>query len=556
MKRTLPLFLLLWLSALSGLSVQKLSWDADFPVDAAAWEQASGIIGGAVYDPATIREAITRLEQYLSSSGRYFVKIPFPELIPVADTLIELRFSLREVLPSDQMKLRLAGMRYFSEDRLKEMLLISEDKRFAIKELDRVIGQILDICHSRGFLFARVELDSLVLEQELTAWLKVSEGKVFKPEKIFFQGNKYTRDRSLLKLSGIMSVRVITPQALEEAAQNILRKPYIKDALVEPITGNSLLIRVEEGRMTYLEGVVGYNGKQKELSGLLKLKFLNLWGSDRSLNLNWRQDSSRSELELGYHESGPGSIPLAGDLLLQRTSQDTLWIKSNISAKIYGYYGYHKLGLELGSSDNLIDPSLARGPSQRIRAASLGAFWELDSAYPVGNPAKGYQGRLAYRFLNSKDRGWNGAFELDWANFIPLGKRLVGAISLHFRDLDDVEARDYDLYQMGGYEKLRGYNDGEFQSWRLGWVAWELRWRLDPVSRLHLFFDHGLLARRLDGPLGPRTDYRTDLLGFGLGIRIGTRIGILGIDYALGNREDGLSGLGAGMVHAGLNASF
>ncbi len=134
-----------------------------------------------------------------------------------------------------------------------------------------------------------------------------------------------------------------------------------------------------------------------------------------------------------------------------------LWIKSNISAKIYGYYGYHKLGLELGSSDNLLEPSLARGPSPRSRAAALGAFWELASAYPVGNPAKGYQGRLAYRFLNSKDRGWNGAFELDWANFIPLGKRLVGAISLHFRDLDDVEARDYDLYQMGGYEMLRGY---------------------------------------------------------------------------------------------------
>jgi len=556
MKLILPRVLILGWYGLSGFSVHQLRWQADFPIDAAALTRASGIQNGSVYDPATVKTAMDKLDQYLSASGRYFVKIPFPELIPVADTLLELKFSLTEVLPSDDLKLRFGGMRYFSEARLREMLLISDEQRFELKELDRVYNQILDICHSRGFLFASVELDSLVLDGQLTAWLKVSEGKVFKAEKVFFQGNNYTRDRTLLKLSSINAARVITPQILDEAAQNILRRPYFRDALVEPIGENSLLIRVEEGRMTYLEGVLGYGGQQKQLTGLLRLKFLNLWGSDRSLNLNWRQDNSRSELELGYHESGPGNIPIAGDLLLQRSTQDSLWIKSNIMVSIYGYYGYHKLGLELGGTDNLIDPSLLKGPSSRIGSNTIGVFWEMDSAFPAANPAKGYQTRLSYSFLYGKAQGWRNSLGLDWQNYIPLGRRLVGSIALHYKDLNDVEAKDYELWQMGGYEKLRGYTEGEFQSWRLGWAAWELRWRLDPGSRLHIFFDHGVLARRLQQPEGPVTAYKSDIFGFGIGARIRTRIGILGIDYALGYREEGLAALGAGMIHAGLDASF
>lgn len=556
MKRwLLPLFLI-WLGGLSGIGIQSLSWEANFPVDTDALNRASGISPGKTYDPELVKSAITRLDDYLSATGRFFVKLSFPELVPVADTLMELRFTLTEVLPSDQVELRFSGLRYFSEARLKELLLITEARRFTLTELEKISGQILEICHSRGFLFARTELDSLVLNGHLTAWMRVNEGKIFKAEKLYFQGNKYTRDKALIKLSGISSSRVVTPQTLQEAVQNILRKPYILSALVEPIGENSLLIKVEEGRMTFLEGVMGYNGSQKQLTGLLRLKFLNLWGSDRSLYLNWRQDKSRSELELGYHESGPGSVPVAGDLLLQRTSQDTLWIKSNISALLYGYYGYHKLGVELGSTDNLIDPSLLKGPSSRLRSYTLGAFWDLDSAFPAGNPAKGYQARLAYKFLSSKEKGWRGAFELDSSNYIPLGRRMVGAIGLHFRDLDDPEARDYELYRMGGYEKLRGYTEGELQSWRLGWAAWELRWRLDPGSRLHVFFDHGLMAFWKGSGTGKEVAYKSDLFGFGIGARIRTRLGTLGIDYALGYREDGLASLGAGMIHAGLDASF
>lgn len=538
---------------LAALNISTITWESNFEINPEALNQAGGLKSGQQYDPDLVKEAMERVETYLQESGRHFVKIPFPELIPEADSLIGLRFSITELLPSDQVELRLTGMRYFSEARLKEMLFISEERRFALSELPKLSQQILDACHQRGFLFAKVELDSLVMEAHLTAWLKVSEGKVFKAEQVFFEGNKHTRDSTLLKLSGIQSAPVITVQRLDEARQNILRKPYINEAELIPVNENSLLIRVDEGRMTFLEGVLGYTGKDSALSGLLKLKFLNLWGSDRSLNLNWRKDAKINDLELAYHESGPGSFPIAGDLLLKRSSQDTLWIKSSIEASIYAYHGYHRLGLDFGTVDNLIDPFLTRAASKRTASNMIGAFWSMDSAFPAANPARGWQTRLSYKFLHSKEQGWSKAFELENTNFIPLSKAWIGAVSINFKNLDKPEAKEYELYQMGGYERLRGYSEGELKSWRLGWIAWELRWRIDPNSRLHAFFDHGIMARHTsEGEIG----YKTDLFGFGIGARIKTRLGIMGIDYALGKRETGISSLGQGMIHIGLDASF
>ncbi|MCB5228570.1 MAG: BamA/TamA family outer membrane protein [Candidatus Cloacimonetes bacterium] len=552
------LFLLpfVWLSALSGLNIHQLRWEANFAINEAALEAASGLYEGQEYQPELIREALVRLQAYLEGTGRYFVKIPYPELIPAVDSKVDLVFDLKEIVPSDELELRFGGMRYFSEARLKEMLLIGANRRFSLSDLPRVYGQILDICHQRGFLFASVELDSLVWDEGLVAWLKVNEGKAFTAEKVYFEGNHHTRESTLLKLSGVSNAKVVTPQILETATQNILRKPYIHSALVEPISENSLLIKVEEGRMTFLEGVFGYGGKEKGVTGRLHLKFLNLLGSNRSIELDWHKDQKTNGLELAYHESGPSSIPIAGDIFLQRSTLDSLWIKSSASLDIYGYKGHHKLGLELGSDDHLIDPSLARRPSHRIRSATMGAFWAYDSAFPAGNPLKGSELRLGYGMIYSSSKRWRGAFELDSVNYLPLSGSIVAAMGLNIRNLEDPNAADYELYQMGGYQKLRGYGEGEWKSWRLGWASWELRWRLDAGSRLHAFFDHGVLARWLQQEDGKEIGYKADIYGFGIGARIRTRLGILGIDYALGKREDGIASLGEGMIHLGLDTAF
>ncbi|MDD4224641.1 MAG: BamA/TamA family outer membrane protein [Candidatus Cloacimonetes bacterium] len=554
MKRSLlaAALLLAWVLA-PALSVEKISFSANFGLDEAALLQASGLQTGSQYDPADVNAAIAAMRAWLQNSGHPFVKIANPELIPLSESGMELAFRLTEVLPAEACELRFRGLRYFSEGKLRDLLLLSDNAQMPVSGLVGLMDRVLDEYHRRGYLFASVQLDSLTVEDGLTAYIGIDEGKPLKPEKFYFQGNKYTRDKTLIKLAGFNSGQVLTPEAIRAAEDNILAKSYIEACLIEPVDPSSLLIKIEEGRMTSLEGVLGYTGAggKNEFTGFLNLGFLNLWGSDRSLSLNWRKLPLSSLLQFAYHESGPNNFPLAADLRLWRADETDNWIRSAISADVYSYFADHHYGLEFAAeSVNYYVPAskdslLVETTSTR----SIGAFWRLDSRDRAFNPSKGMQTKLIYRLRQSGERGWNNALEADHTQYIGISRRWTCALGVHLRSLADTSSVAYEVYRLGGYNSLRGYREDEFSSWRLGWADLEIRYLISSQARVYLFYGHGLLARG-------ENDLRADLLAPGLGIRLRTRLGILSIEYALGYRENGFPSLSAGMVHAGLDASF
>lgn len=560
--RYAPLVLALWLiSGLCGaLNVGDIGFEADFPVDKSALAKASGISTGMPYTPDLARDAVTRIKAYLAQTGQPYVRVPNPELIPQSAEAVELRFHLYRVLDVEAVELRFTGLRYFSEAKLKELLLLDPVQSVPLTRLSSIMNDILGICHRRGFLFAVTNLDSLVIGDVLTAWVNVREGRVFKPERFYFIGNQHTRDETLLRLSAVRTQRVITPEVLAQAEQNIMAREYISSCVVEPLDESSLLIKVTEGRMTFMEGVVGFNRRngKTELNGLLRLKFLNLWGSDRSIALNWKNDSRRSELELAYHESGLHNFPLAGDIALQRSTLDTLWVKSGVSAQVYSYYAAHRFGIDLSSQENLFDPSLTKRPTERFSRQGIGAFWGYNGAFPSANPYRGMRARILYKQLHSTSgKRWSGAFEADSENYLRLSRRLVAAAGFHIRDLDDPEAKDFDLYSMGGYNSLRGFRQEEFRSWRLAWAGYEMRYLINPQSRVYLFFDHALQAyRQTNADQSVEDLVKYDIMAVGMGIRMRTTVGILGIEYGLGYRDKRWSNPVNGIIHAGLDIAL
>ena len=61
-----------------------------------------------------------------------------------------------------------------------------------------------------------------------------------------------------MKLAGFSADKVLTPQAIQNAENNILSKSYIESCQIEPVDPSSVLIKVTEGKMTSLEGGLGF----------------------------------------------------------------------------------------------------------------------------------------------------------------------------------------------------------------------------------------------------------------------------------------------------------
>ncbi|HOZ92226.1 MAG TPA: BamA/TamA family outer membrane protein, partial [Candidatus Syntrophosphaera thermopropionivorans] len=491
------------------------------------------------------------LQTWLQNQGHPFVRVSYPDLIPLSDMGMELSFPIEEVLPAENCLLHFSGLRYFSEAKLCDLLLISDKKEVNVNELPRLMENILREYHQRGFLFASVQLDSLVLNNHLVAYINIQEGKPFKPENYYIEGNKYTKEKTLIKLSGLNELKVVTPQAIETAQKNILSKSYIQSCQIEPLDPTSILIKIEEGKMTYLEGLMGLNNRNEktELTGYLNLKFMNLWGSDRSIALNWRQNPYSSNLEFAYHESGPINIPLSGDLALSRMVQDSTWIKSSVQTDIYSYHAKQKYGIELASET--ISPG-SRRPIlvEKSSANSIGAFWQLDSRNQIFNPTRGIEIDIIYKlkYLTS-ERNWINSLETHYIQYLNISRRFSASMGFHLCSLDDSTSTDYLWYSMGGFNSLRGYRENEFSSWRLAWSNLELHYLINPDAMLYCFFDYGIYART-------QNSIDAKLFAPGLGLRVRTRLGILRMEYGLGYREDGFPSLASGMVHAGIETSF
>ncbi len=532
-----------------------IEFETDLAVDVDKLKDASGLIIGDALDRNSLIEASQMIHSYLASIGFLYIQIPFPEMIPEEDGSIRLVFQVRELISSTINRVDFVGLSYFSEAKLREFIFFTENQSIELAELPSLMNRILQLYLSRGYLFASVELESLVIDESLRAVININEGKPFRIERYIFDGNKVTRDNALIVLSALHRHKTITPSALRQAEQNILRKSYIRDCQITPINESSLLIRIEEGKMTFLEGVLGYSETQsgkRELSGLMRLKFMNLWGTDRAIQLFWRQiPSGTGELEFKYHESGSMAVPVAGDFSLYRAVQDSTWIKTRSTVDIYYTMLYQKIGIEL--SMQRIDPGIRRPILiEKSGSESIGALWSFYQIDNISNPTRGNEMDLRYRYIftgQNEGKKQKTALELNAGTYYPLHNRWVAALEFHARNLDDENAKDYELFGMGGYNSLRGYTEDAFRSWRLGWANYEIRYRITPESRSYLFFDHGFVA---DG----KTKLKTDIFGFGAGIKVRTRLGILGIEYGLGYRDRTALDLASGMIHMGLDTEL
>ena len=534
--------------------IEELDFSADFPLDKTSLIKASGLSLGSSVETEDIQAATVQIQAYLITGGRQFVHVPNPQIIPLGDNRIKLIYEPRETLPSDRCQLDFIGLRYFTRAKLLSLLMIPETKAQPIGSLGKTMGRILELYTSRGYLFASVNLDSLMVlpDSSLQAVIRIVEGKPFRPQHYIFQGNKHTRSSSLIRSSGLSSLKQITPGALETARLRILDKPYIKDAEVIPLDDSSLLIKIEEGRMTYLEGVAGISQQDNKtrITGLFRLQFLNLWGSDRAIDLNWRQlPNSSSQLKLSYHDSGFERYPFAADLAFFRAQQDSLWIRSKMGLDLYYYHQAHQLGIEL-SAENVI-PGFGRPTTfEKSDSRAVGGFWSFRQSDHRSNPSRGLELEARYRiYPKGSLKNLDNALELNGETYLPFNSRWVSALGIHFRDLHHDAPEDYMLFTMGGYHSLRGYREDEFKSKRLGWANLELRFRLSRESRAFIFFDQGILSTA-------NNVLKTDIFALGTGLKLGTKLGILSLEYALGYNGKSLNPFGLGMVHAGLDTSF
>jgi outer membrane protein assembly factor BamA len=266
--------------------------------------------------------------------------------------------------------------------------------------------------------------------------------------------------------------------------------------------------------------------------------------------------STAQVLELAYHETGIDRYPVAGDISFQRTQQDSSVISSALTrmkTEIQLYYNslYHKLGAAL-YTETLYPEAQDSVDAIKTTYRNVSLFWEYKKTDYAPNPTIGNMFKIKSGWLFSKTQEkikTTPINEIDYYTYIPVVKRFVFAASGHYREISDSNIEPYEMYKLGGFKSIRGYNEDEFSSWRLGWINTELRYLISRDSRIYILLDDGFLQQ-------DSNRIKTDLWGVGTGFSLKTKLGVLSINYALSITNHQLSNLNAGLLHIGLDSSF
>ena len=104
-------------------------------------------------------------------------------------------------------------------------------------------------------------------------------------------------------------------------------------------------------------------------------------------------------------------------------------------------------------------------------------------------------------------------------------------------------------FRLGGIQSIRGFNENSLEATLYSTINTEYRYILSRNSYVHSIIDFTYLQDELT-----QTDVK--LYGFGLGLGIRSKSGLLKINYAVGKTDNSSIKLSESKVHISLSTSF
>jgi len=107
---------------------------------------------------------------------------------------------------------------------------------------------------------------------------------------------------------------------------------------------------------------------------------------------------------------------------------------------------------------------------------------------------------------------------------------------LHLRDFKSAATDASDLFRIGGASTLRGYREGQFSGSRIVWMNVEYRFIVALRSFFYGFVDIGYI-RQPDLITADLTASEQSKLGYGIGVRMDSALGLIGVSFAMGEGD-------------------
>lgn len=448
---------------------------------------------------------------------------------------------------------------------------------FAVKNLDSLIQSVSDLYAERGFPFTELKIRPLsykdgevqvALDLQLFGARTIDGVNVEGYEKLSRGYIRYGLGLKKGKIYNESELRKIS----ERMSFNHLIEEVRSPQTLFNTDSTTVYLYVKKVKSNIFDGVLGFGNDEKgefQLNGNVKIELNNNFNGMERIHLNWIATPDKStSLDLKVRVPYLFRSAVGTETNFNMYRKDSVFVNTKIEERLFYQISMNaNLGLNLSyeSSNFVLDdhPELAMLYDD-FNKSGIGLSYEL--MLPAQNRL--LEGKSAISLLGKaltrKSRETDPLTEEITETSAPQYE--VGINAFHIFKIFDkhllktqIEGfglfgeeeffSENELYRIGGFGSLRGFNEESIFASAYGIGSLEYRYMPNDGFYISLFGDYGFVENKSSG-------IDENLLGIGTGISFLTQLGVFNLSYAVGKQSDTNFDFRNSKIHFGILARF
>jgi len=495
----------------------------------------------------------------------------------------------------------LDSIRISDEDRkiLESLMLPNQKKPLTFYQYESFQQKMIAYLGNKGYPFARVFIDSVEFrENHVRGVLKVDRGPLYKIDSVRVYGNAKISNTFLQQYLELPNGSIYQTDKLQRISNRIRELPYVKEEqpwnLTMLGTGSIVNLYLQPKKSSQVNVLVGFLPSNEQSGKLLvtgeaNINLKNALGGGETIGVNWQQLQAKSpRLNLMFIQPYMFKSPLGMNVAFDLYKKDSSYVNINmVIGAQYMVSSFQSVSIFLQSlktnvltvDTNQVFVTKQLPDLADVGSLNFGILHTINKTDYKFNPRKGTETmtnvtigtrkvKESDAIMNMHDPN-NPTFEysslydsvqkksyqvrirMDAAHYFPLTKASTFKTAAQFGYFQSQSIFRNELFQIGGYKLLRGFDEESIFVSQFLVLTGEYRYLIDQNSYLFAFLDMGWTKNAQ-----PEPDIRNNFLGTGLGIAFETKAGVFNISYAVGKRNDTQLDFRQSKIHLGFVTFF
>jgi len=472
-----------------------------------------------------------------------------------------------------------------------------EDRAFNWQQYATLRRRLLDYLENNGYPFAKLSLDSIELRSEnsIAAKLKIEPGPFYKIDSIRQYGAAKISNHFLQQYLDIPNGSMYKKEKLLNISRKIAELPYVQEEQPWDITmlgtGSVVNVYLKPKKSSNINILIGLLPSNQQLesnkllvTGEANVNFRNALGNGETFGLFWQQIQVKSpRLNLRFQQpyifKSAFGINTAFDLFKKDSSYVNinmhLGVQYTVSSDKNASIFLESQRTNLLTIDTIRVQVTKELPDEAdVNSMNLGLTYEWYNTNYRFNPLRGTEFQIAgsaglrkirksEAIVKLKDPSdpsfdYNSLYDgldletyqfrirMQGAQYFKLTRASTFKAGLQAGWFQSPSIFRNELFQIGGYRTLRGFDEESIFASQFVIGTAEYRYLVDRNSFFFAFIDIGWANNAQES-----VQQKNSFLGAGLGLAFETKAGIFNISYAAGKRDDVKFDLRQSKIHLG-----